>query len=64
VYPKDHAFWVTVKLTATATVSGTQSSTSTQFLLEGAAADYNQATVAPPGQISPYGVANTCSNPN
>lgn len=64
VYPKDHAFWVTVKLVATSTVAGTQSSTSTQFLLEGAAADYDVATVSPPGLISPYGVASSCSDPN
>jgi hypothetical protein len=64
VYPKDHAAWVTVALTATATVSGTQSTTSTQFQLEGAAADYSSATTAPPGEVSPYGVASTCSNPN
>jgi hypothetical protein len=64
VYPKDHATWVTVKLTATTTVSGTQASTSTTFELEGAAADYSNPAVNPPGQISPYGVANTCSNPN
>ena len=64
VYPKDHAFWVTVELTATATVAGTQSSTSTQFLLEGAAADYASATIVPPGEISPYGVASMCSDPN
>jgi hypothetical protein len=64
VYPKDHAFWVTVELTATATVAGTQASTSTQFELNGAAADYSNADVGPPGEISPYGQANTCSNPN
>jgi len=55
---------VTVKLVATSTVAGTQSSTSTQFLLEGAAADYDVATVSPPGLISPYGVASSCSDPN
>lgn len=64
VYPKDHAFWVTVELTATATVAGTQASTSTQFRLDGAAADYTNSGVAPPGEVSPYGVANVCSNPN
>ncbi len=64
VYPKDHAYWVMVKVTVSATVAGTESSTSTDFVLQGAAADYNNASTAPPGQISPYGVAQSCANPN
>jgi hypothetical protein len=64
IYPKDHANWVAVKLTATATVSGNQSSTSTSFLLKGLASDYTSATVAPPGELSPYGSATTCRDPN
>jgi hypothetical protein len=63
-YPADHANWVTEKLIATATVSGTESSTSITFLLEGLAADYTTQTTAPPGQVSPYGQANSCANPN
>lgn len=63
-YPKDHALWVKVRLTATATVAGTQSSTSADFWLPGAASDYNQQAVAPPGATSPYGSAATCANPN
>jgi hypothetical protein len=64
IYPKDHSYYVYVRLTATGTVNGTQSSTSTDFLLPGAAADYDNATVAPPGPVSPYGTGTTCSNPN
>jgi hypothetical protein len=60
IYPKDHAYWVSVALTATATVSGTQNSTTATFILPGAAADYATAADAPPGQISPYGVATAC----
>jgi hypothetical protein len=63
-YPKDHAYYVKVKLTATAVVQGTQSSTSTTFLLPGLAADFNSLTVAPPGPTSPYGTASTCGDPN
>jgi adhesin/invasin len=63
-YPRDHANWGEVSLVATTTVQGTQSSTSTNFLLQGAAADYSSCTVAPPGPISPYGYAATCANPN
>jgi hypothetical protein len=54
-YPKDHAQWVQVLLTATTTVSGTQASTSAQFWLPILAADVDTPTTEPPGQISPYG---------
>jgi hypothetical protein len=64
IYPKDHAYYVAVKLTATATVTGTQSSTSAVFWLPGLAADFNTQTTAPPGPTSPYGTATTCANPN
>jgi len=60
IYPKDHAFWVQVALTATATVSGTQNSTTATFVLPGAAADYATQAQSPPGQISPYGTRNAC----
>jgi hypothetical protein len=60
IYPKDHAFWVIAALTATATVSGTQSSTTASFILPGALVDYDTQTVMPPGQTSPYGTSTTC----
>jgi Bacterial Ig-like domain (group 1) len=60
IYPKDHSFWVGVALTATATVSGTQNSTTATFLLPGLATDYTTQTIEPPGQYSPYGTAATC----
>ena len=60
IYPKDHAYWVQVALTATATVSGTQNSTTATFLLPGAASDYSTQGNAPPGQVSPYGTASSC----
>jgi len=64
IYPRDHAYYVAVKLTATATVTGTQSSTSATFWLPGLAADFNTQTNAPPGPSSPYGTAATCGNKN
>lgn len=64
VYPKDHAYYVKVRLVATATVQGTQSSTTTTFLLPGAADDFNSQSKAPPGPISPFGTGTTCANPN
>jgi hypothetical protein len=60
LYPKDHAYWVQVALTATATVSGTQNSTTATFMLPGLASDYTTQTTAPPGQYSPYGQQSTC----
>jgi hypothetical protein len=64
LYPQDHAAWVAVELTVSATVQGTQSSTSTKFWLPMLATDIATPTVNPPGQVSPYGVAATCVNPN
>jgi hypothetical protein len=64
VYPKDHAEWVMVKLTATATVSGTEASTSTEFVLPIASSDVSSATLPPPGEFSPYGQASSCADPN
>jgi hypothetical protein len=52
-----------VTLIASTTVQGTQSSTSSTFVLAGAAPDYACST-GPPGPTSPYGIANTCANPN
>jgi hypothetical protein len=64
IYPKDHAYYVAVRLTATATVTGTQSSTSADFWLPGLSTDFETQTTAPPGPTSPYGTASTCANPN
>ncbi len=64
IYPKDHASYVAVELTATATVQGTQSSTSVKFWLPVLAADVQSPTSAPPGPYSPYGTAATCASPN
>ena len=63
-YPRDHSYWVMVSLIASTTVQGTQSSTTSTFVLQGAATDYNTCTTGPPGPTSPYGTATTCANPN
>lgn len=54
-YPQDHNGWTQIRLTATATVSGTESSNSTTFYLQGLASDFSQVDVPPPGVVSPYG---------
>jgi hypothetical protein len=64
IYPEDHAMWVRVTLTATATVSGTQNSTTSIFVLPILASYVTTTTSSPPGVLSPYGVATSCTNPN
>ena len=63
-YPEDHALWVQVVLTATATVNGTQSTTNSTFWLPILASKISSATTSPPGVNSPYGVASSCASPN
>jgi hypothetical protein len=62
-YPEDHAAWVVVNLTATANVQGTQASTNSTFQLPMLSSYVTAAPAAIPGQISPYGTANSCGNP-
>jgi len=63
IYPEDRADWVQVRLTATSTVAGSESSTSAVFWLP-MLSDYLTAQTPPPGTPSPYGVATSCTNPN
>jgi hypothetical protein len=64
VYPEDHADWVRVTLTATATVNGTESSTRSIFILPILATYVTTTDSTPPGYTSPYGTATVCTNPN
>jgi hypothetical protein len=63
-YPEDHANWVQVVLTASATVSGTETSTTSTFWLPILASYLTTVTSSPPGFDSPYGTATMCTNPN
>jgi len=63
-YPKDHAFWLDVNLVIRGQVAGTESSYTALVHLPGAGPDYATQTQSPPGQVSPYGQATSCSNPN
>jgi hypothetical protein len=68
-WPRDHAYYVGVRLLVKASVAGTETTTSADFLLPGLADDFNKQTTAPPGyERSPYGyynsLVNDCSNPN
>jgi hypothetical protein len=60
-WPRDHSYWVQVKLVATTIVQGTESSASSEFLLTGVVDDY-KCTTGPPGAVSPYGQASSCAN--
>jgi len=61
-YPENDALWVQVRLTATATVQGTQSSTSSVFWLPILAKYVLDTTSDPPGNPSPFGVATDCAD--
>jgi hypothetical protein len=63
-YPKDHAGWVDIRLTARATVSGSESSSSVPFSLRVLASDISNLEVNPPGLLSPFGVASSCTDKN
>lgn len=63
IYAESYAPWVEVKLRAEAVVSGTESFKEAIFFVPGLDSDFNSATTAPAGQVSPFGV-NACSVPN
>lgn len=63
-YAELYASWIDVRLTATAIVSGTESTNFKEFPLDKLAGDYSVKTVAPAGVRSPFGVdTSTCTNP-
>ena len=63
LYAESYVPWVKVKLVAQAIVSGTESSTEAQFIVDGLATDFTSASVPPAGYVSPFGV-NDCATPN
>jgi len=62
-YPQEHAYWVNVKLEASASVQGTEFKRASHFLLPGAATDFTTQTTSPPGPNSPFGI-NACNQPD
>ena len=64
IYAEDFASWLEVTLTATDEVSGTEATDSTTFTLPVLSGDVTQPAIAPPGQVSPFGTANTCADPS
>ncbi|MEO5843206.1 MAG: Ig-like domain-containing protein [Caldimonas sp.] len=64
IYAESYVPWVKVRLSASAVVTGTESSTQSDFYVTGAASDFTSKTVAPAGVVSPFGTVADCSNPN
>lgn len=56
-YAESYAPWVRLRLTVSATVAGTESKTSAEFVVEGLASDFKKAGGPPAGFVSPFGVA-------
>ena len=64
IYAESYAPWVKVRLSAAAVVTGTESSTQSDFFVIGLASDFTNKTVPPAGEISPFGQVPDCTNPN
>ena len=60
VYAREFT-WVEVTLRARTVVSGTEAASQATFFLAGAASDFNNCLVSPPGATSRYGIATTCA---
>lgn len=63
-YPKSYAQWTVVRLQASAGVVGNDPPTTATFFLVGLASDYTNKDVPPPGEFSPFGTVQDCTNPN
>ena len=55
-YAESYVPWVQVRLSASATVTGTESRTDAEFIVVGDAADFTVETAPPAGVTSPYGL--------
>lgn len=60
-YPQDHAMWLDGRITASATVAGTESRKSADFFFP-ASADDLELSNSPPNPASPWGVTAGCDN--
>lgn len=61
-YAQENANWIQVRLRAIASVTGSEFAETQVFFLEGLADDFNRADIDPPGNPSPYGVSNVCTD--
>ncbi|MCK5896488.1 MAG: Ig-like domain-containing protein [Cocleimonas sp.] len=63
VYPQSSSLWSRQRLTATVVVEGTEFVEHTTFDLPILASAVDDLDIAPPNQVSPYGVTADCSDP-
>lgn len=63
-YGEQYAPWATVRITARASVAGTESRQSIFFNLSGVASDFSDENVPPAGVRSPFGRSALCTDPN
>ena len=63
VYPRDRVYWLDINLTIRGQANGTEATYTSLVHLMGLSTDYGNQTITPPGVVSPYGVATSCSNP-
>jgi hypothetical protein len=57
IYAESYVPWVRMKLTASASVAGTESKTDVEFIVTGLSDDFSLETNAPAGVVSPFGLA-------
>ena len=63
VYAQQYANWVRAELSARASVAGSEATEFTRFVLPILASELT-GTASPPGNPSPFGIADNCANPN
>jgi hypothetical protein len=62
-WPQEYAYYLEVTLEARTSVQGTEFTESTTFVLDGAASDFSNENIAPPGVTSAFGTDLDCSTP-
>lgn len=60
-YPQNYNLWLDARISAKASVQGTEFSKSQTFELEALANDLNNTNASPPGVVSPFGPEPDCS---
>lgn len=63
-YGEQFAPWVKARISARASVAGTESTQSILYSLTGSSADFTAQTVPPAGVNSPFGTSTSCTNSN
>ncbi len=62
-WPQNFSWWVSAQIEARASVSGTEFSALSVFLLPALAQDITDISASPPNQISPFGTDGVCATP-